>query len=491
MFQHKEFNLTLQALFVFAGKLIQIVFQFFVPIVLIRILSQSDYGIYQKILFYVGLMVPLLRFHFTDSLYYFFPISKNQNQRNQFISQTYFLLLFLCAFSSLITILILPFLENYFNDTLLVKYIYQILLIIFFTVCSSILENIFILEKKSKIVVLYSSIDKFLRTLLVISAILVYKTIDSALYALIIYVLIRFIFLSGYLIKNYCLSVFLLKINNIKLQLDYVIPMGIGLFVGVLGKNADKLILALLLTDIDFAIYSIGNLSIPFVATVYISIGNVVLPELSKYSLKNDLKRSLDLWKSMILKNAIVTIPLISFFIIQADEIFVILFTDLYVESANVFRVIILTLLIQMLGYGYILRAFGKTKKILIAKIYRTSLSLVVGYFLIKNFGIVGAAFTFLFSYSINAIIQLKHTKKLLNVSLINYLPWLDFIKLFSISLLPGIIIFFISSYDLPSIMLIILNGLIYFGLVIILLYKFDYLRKFGFYKIFKKNIFS
>ena len=43
-----------------------------------------------------------------------------------------------------------------------------------------------------------------------------------------------------------------------------------------------------------------------------------------------------------------------------------------------------------MLGYGYVLRAFGKTKKILIAKIYRTTLSLLVGYFLIKNFGIIG-----------------------------------------------------------------------------------------------------
>ena len=107
-------------------------------------------------------------------------------------------------------------------------------------------------------------------------------------------------------------------------------------------------------------------------------------------------------------------------------------------------------------------------------------MSLIVGYFLIKNFGIVGAAFTFLFSYSINAIIQLKHTKKLLNVSLINYLPWLDFIKLFSISLFPATIIFFTNSYDLPTIMLIIINGLIYFGLVSILLYKFEYLKKFG-----------
>ena len=120
--------------------------------------------------------------------------------------------------------------------------------------------------------------------------------------------------------------------------------MGLGLFVGLLGKNADKLILVWLLTDRDFALYSIGNLSLPFIATVYVSIGNVIMPELAKYSKNNDLKKTISLWKSMIIKNSILTIPLILFFLIQAKEIFIILFTDNYAESANVFRIIILAL---------------------------------------------------------------------------------------------------------------------------------------------------
>ena len=489
MLKHKEYNLTTQAVFIFISKFIQILFQFLVPIILIRILSQTDYGIYQKVLFFTALAIPLFKFHFTASLYYFFPISKKSNQLNEFISQTYYQLLVICIFGSIIILISFFFLESYFEDKIFYRYIYQILAIIFFTVCSSILENIFILEKKSKLVVIVTSADKFLRTSLLLVIISIYQTIELALLALIIHGFLRFLFLTIYLFKNYKLNILLIKISNLKTQWNWL-PMGLGLFIGVLGKNADKLILVWLLTNSDFALYTIGNLSIPLIATVYISIGNVIMPELAKYSLNKDLDKSLMLWKSMIIKNSIITIPVIFFFIIQAKEIFIVLFTNSYVDSANVFRIIVLTLLIQMLGYGYVLRAFGKTKKILIAKIYRTTLSLLVGYFLIKNFGIIGAALTFLFSYFINAIIQLIATKKLLKVSLKEYLPWLDFAKLLGISIIPSIIIIYTTSLNWPTVQILFFNALIYFGVLILLLHYCNYLKKFGYEKILK-NIFS
>lgn len=487
LIQHKDYSLTVQAIFIFIGKFIQLLFQFLVPIILIRILSQSDYGIYQKLLFIVTLVVPLLRFHLTDSLFYFFPITKVGIERDAFISQTYFQLFGVCLIFLTIFLISFPIVELFWQSVIISKYIYQISAIIFFTVTSSILENIFILEKKSKVVVLFSSLDKFLRTSLLLLIVWFYQSIEYALIALVVHGALRFIFLTIYLLKNFNLSFKLLRIYNLRKQWKYVFPMGLGLFVGVFGKNADKLILAFLLSDIDFAIYSIGNLSIPFIATVYISIGNVIMPELSKYSMKLEFQKTLSLWKSMIIKNAILTIPIILFFIIQANEIFIILFTDSYSDSANVFRIIILTLLIQMLGYGYVLRAFGKTKKILIAKVYRTILSLVFGYFFILNFGVIGAAITFVFSYFINAFIQLNTAKKLLKVSWMNYLPWMDFTKLFLISAIPTVIIFFTNNLDFSNLHRLIINGFIYFSLIFLLLKKFNYLKVFGLTKIYNQ----
>ena len=484
---HKEYNLTIQALFIFIGKLIQILFQFLVPVVLIRIFSQSDYGTYQKVLFVTAILIPLFRFHLTDSLFYFFPILEKSKERNELISQTYFQLLTICFFVSLLILIVLPFLNSFFEDVVFFKYKYQILGIVFFSVSSSILENIFILEKKSKFLVKFASIDKFVRTCLLIYIGFYFKTIESALLAIIIHGLLRFIFLTSYLLKFYKLNLLHVKIEKLKKQWSYVLPMGIGIFVGVIGKNTDKLILVWLLTDSDFALYSIGNLSVPFIATVYVSIGNVVMPELAKYSIKKDFKRTLQLWKSMVIKNSIVTLPIIFFFIIEAKELFIFLFTESYADSANVFRVIVLTLLIQMLGYGYVLRAFGKTKKILVAKVYRTILSLIVGYILIINFGIIGAAVTSVFSFFINAIIQLISAKKMLQVTWLDYLPWKHFAKLILISTFPGIIIICINTLGYTPIKTLIINSFIYFSLITYLLYRFSYFKVFGTDKIFKQ----
>ena len=77
--------------------------------------------------------------------------------------------------------------------------------------------------------------------------------------------------------------------------------------------------------------------------------------------------------------NMIITIPALVYFIFYANYLMTFLFGDQYIESANVFRILILMFLIQMFGYGYILRGFGIMKPILPANILKTFLSISLG----------------------------------------------------------------------------------------------------------------
>lgn len=479
-----QHSLTVHAFFVFIGKSIETLFQFLVPIILVRLFSKSDYGIYHKVLFACALLSPLLRFHISDSLFYFFPLKKNCKEKNELLTQTYFQLLLISSVFILIIAIIFPFVKDHIQDQSFIDFVYPILGLIFFTVTSSILENIFILEKKSKLVIGFAAADKSTRTILLLVIVYFYQDIYAAIIALLIHGFLRFVFLSGYLVKHYNLSISHIKLENLKEQWKYVMPMGFGALLGSAGKNADKLLLAWLLTDADFAMYSVGNFSIPFIAVIYISIGNVIMPEISRYSITNEIKKVLNLWKSMVVKNAIITIPIIVFFFIQAELVFAFLFTEEYLPSANVFRVIIMILLVQMLGYGYILRGFAKTKTIFVAKIFRTSISLIAGYFLIKYFGIIGAAFTYLISYSINAFYQLFKAKKLMQVDWKEYLPWADFSKLFVASLLPGLFILVFNKFDFTEIQILIVSSIVYFGLIYIIMDKLNYVEVFGVKKV-------
>ena len=49
-----------------------------------------------------------------------------------------------------------------------------------------------------------------------------------------------------------------------------------------------------------------------------------------------------------------------------------------------------------MLGYGYILRGYGKTEFVFKANFFKMIFSVIIGYILIKQFGYLGAATTIL-----------------------------------------------------------------------------------------------
>ena len=480
----KEFSLTSQAIYIFVGKFVQLGLQFIVPVLLVRIFTQKEYGQYQEALFYVLLIVPILRFHFTNSLYHFYPIKKKDSEKSELISQTFFILL--CI--SFIFFILIYFFQNQLqillNSDIVFSSIVPIAIIISLTVSSYLLENIFIIEKKSRFVLLFFSVDSIIRIILLISLIFYYKTIDAALLALILHGGARFLFLTIYLILNFKISIFKIKLLNIKTQLKYVLPMGLTEIIGTIGKNVDKIILIYFLTEQDFAIYTIGNLSIPFIAMMYTSIGNVIMQELSKYSIEKEYLKTLKLWKKMIIKNATITFPVVLFFFIQADYLITFLFTNEYLESANVFRIFILILFIQMLGYGYILRAYAETGDILKANLIKTCFAIIFGIFMIQYYGIIGAAITYFLSFSINAIYQLVKTKKLLNVSFFNFLPFKDFGKIFLISLVPLVIVVMINQLSLHSFQTLLFSGSIYFLIIYLLFTRLKYLEPITFQQI-------
>jgi len=472
---NKSYSLKSQVGHILLGRIIGFCCRFATPIILVRIFTKDQYGGYAQILMISSILIPIFRFGIPNSLFYFFPRQKTQNNLNKLMSQTYFSEVFL----GLLMVIILIVFEHQIIDLLHITsasaYIYYVILFLFLTLISFLLENIFIIEEKPKIALFYFIFDPLLRAILLISAVITFKTVKAAVLALILFWLIKSFVLFVYLRINYKISPLIISMNKLKEQLKYVYPMGISILVSTIGKHADKLILALLLTTVEFAVYSVGLFSIPLIQLLYISVGNVVLTKISEFSLNKDNDNALSIWKKMILKNATVTIPVICFFLVIAKQVIIFLFTAEYISSVPVFRIILLSLLVQMLGYGYILRGFGKTKKIFKANLIKMFFSIIIGLFLIKHFGIIGAALTSTMALAISGIIQLIYSKRTLSIRLADLLPWFDFAKLTSISLIPLTLVFFVQQLNLNNSMFIILSGLVYFPCIVILLIRCNY----------------
>lgn len=326
---------------------------------------------------------------------------------------------------------------------------------------------------------LYSIGAQLIRVCLLFTAIILFGTVRAAVISLALYETINTVFLFCYLFCLYRISVFKISLVNIYRQLKYTLPMTMSCIVGTIGQQADKLILTVLFTASDFAVYAVGNFRIPMLTMLYDSVGNVILRQISRYSTSRDDKRkTLVLWQKMIVKNATLTIPTVVLCFVMAHPIITLLFGDQYVAGVKIFRIFLLVLLVQMLGYGYIVRGYAKTTIIFLANLAKMIFTVSVGYLLIKHFGIIGAAVTFLLGFVINAAIQLFKSKQILEVGWSEFLPWKDFALIASLSALPALGPFLLCRMDLSKIVRIAGSLLFYLPAAYLLMMAFKYVPK-------------
>ena len=469
-------SLKEQAIYIFIGKVVALAVTFAIPIVLVRMLSQEEYGLYRQALMVVLTLSTILGFGFYNSLFYFHPLAKTNRARTELMSQTFFLIFLIGAIFLFVFILFKKPVLGLFDNTSFADIYISTAFIILFTLLSFGLQIIFVVEGKAKLAMLFEIINQAVRVACLLIAIIIFDSVNAALWGLVMHGFIGSLLLLIYLSKSYKISLLQVKKLNIINQLKYTFPMGLGTVVGIIGEQADKIILAALFTASDFAIYSIGNFRIPMIAMLYTSIGNVILPKLSFYSTsKENNQKALALWKKMVVKNAAVTIPTITFCLLLANPIITFLFGEQYIDSVNVFRITILIFLAQMLGHGYIVRGYSETKIIFIANLTKMLFSILVGYILIEQFGIIGAALSFVISFSINAGMQLVKGKQILGAKWRDFFPWKDLFIISALSIAASPLLFLLSQTGMHKAILIAAASSIYFLTISILLLKYKY----------------
>ena len=98
-----------------------------------------------------------------------------------------------------------------------------------------------------------------------------------------------------------------------------------------------------------------------------------------------------------------------------------------------------------------------------------------MSYFLVVNYGIIGAAVTFLTAFIVNVLLQVYKTKKLLKTNLTELLPWKDFINLLLISTVPAIFLFVINNLPISIFLQLLYGAFVYFISVFFMILKSKY----------------
>ena len=462
----KEPSLKSQASAIFIGNLVGTAFQFLIPAIIVRLISQQDFGIFRQFTLVAGTFEGLLGFGLASSLYYFYPILDTVG-KSKVIQQTQLLF----GINLLIFILVFSLFGNeiliHLNFSEFVDVKVLIILYLVFMMLSSIVSNIFTLEKNTLLNKIYPPFEKIAKFFIFLIIILTTPGFKGPIIALTLFAAVRLLYVSIH-ISPYFKRVYKIDVTLFRRQVLYSLPFGLALILNLASTTFDKFFINQYITPTEFGIYSIAFLSIPILKQFFASIHNVVVPQISIFMNENNLKEAVNLWQKTVDKTSSVTIPAVVLFWILAKEIITILYTSPYVEAANYYRIFILMFFVSMFSHEIILRAANKTRYILVSNIIGTIFTILIGLVLIPKFGLYGAITTALLGTITPMLISLYFEKKIMQLSLANWVDWKRiFLNLF-ICLLVGIPLLVLKDY-ITNIYLRLLSVGIVFVLTIIL----------------------
>ncbi|MBD3179920.1 MAG: oligosaccharide flippase family protein [Candidatus Latescibacteria bacterium] len=416
------YTLRKHAFILFVGKFLATALMFVVPLVLVRVLSKNEFGIYKQAMLLVTFFTSMLQFGITQSLYFFY---SHGDDNRKLISQTFYIFLFIAALFFLLYWAFSGYIPSLIKglDTQGVIRNTGIYIGLFFL--TFFFETLLILERQPKKLLLFLVLDNSARTGFAIIFAFIYNDVSMILFGLILYGLIKLAVVVIYLSANYGFPMGMRGISraDVMKQVRYAVPLGGGRLIGDIGRKADRFILTAFLSASGYAVYTVGTLRMPL-DIAYLSIGNTALPRITEYYREGRKDLMAQLWHKVIFYYCLFTIPIVIFCEGFADEIITFLFTDEYIEAAAVFRVYVLIYLGYMMARGSILKASNNTRYAFSANLYSMISGVALGIVLIRYFGIMGGAASAVLASSVNVFYQVYKSKKILNLSFGKWLPW-------------------------------------------------------------------
>lgn len=416
------------ALYMTIGRIISMLAGFVMPLILIRFMSQSDYGVFSQFFTIFTALYIMLALGLHSSLYYYYPFA---TQKNECVGNTLGLLIGVCILFS--AILFLPITQDMlFGDSELSRYGNFVGACIILAIPMNMISPLYLVREDRALATFLPGIVAFARIGTSIAMLLIYGTLKSVFVGLVCFQGIVLLYTLYYAMRDGRLA---FNKSLAKQQLAYSLPFGGAVALQLFSNYFDKFVCVRYLTPVEYAVYSVAFLSIPGVNQVCESLCQVNVVNMTVCHQSNNPEGVIANYRSFVIKTLSFSTPLILAVCVFSEEIMSFLFTDQYVGSAPFFRLYSLSCLTYMLGAGTILRAVGKTglamRSYLISCIVGIPLTIV----LVAHYGVYGAITGALVNIMLPRIIQMWYEYRALGVTLAEFLPWSKLIAILGIAI--------------------------------------------------------
>jgi len=386
-------TLTIRAAWLAGGKTIGFALAFALPLLLVRRLSQSEFGLYKQVFLFVSSAMAFLPVGFQMSAYYFFA-REPKEQQGQIVFNILVFLMVVTSSACVVVILFPSLLLKLFANPEMMNQAPLVGFIVMTWVVSAFLDHVILARQETKLATLLLVISQVTKTSLLLGAVIIFRSVRALLFAAIIQGFLQTTILIVYL--RFRFGGFWKDFNwpLMRQQLAYALPLGIASILLQLQTTLDNYFVSNLFGAEAFAVYSIGCFQLPLVIILTESIGLTTLPQVNELQTAGKTREVVELLSRVIRKQSLVYLPLYFLLLVIGRELIELLFTRQYLGSWPIFAVnlILIPLAIISSASDPVIRAYSAHRYFVLRTRALLVVLLVIGlWFFVPRFGMIGA----------------------------------------------------------------------------------------------------
>lgn len=441
-----EEALFLPAIVLMSGRMLGFLATFALPMVLARVLDQTEFGTYKQIFLIYGTLFGIAQVGVAESLYYFLPNAAAR--AGAFVINC----LVITTVTGLLCFLGLTLLAepvaSMMNNEALAPYIPAIGLYLFFMLVAVVLEITLTVRKKHLMASVAYAVSDIGRVILIVIPVLLFPGIKWLMIGAVAFAFLRFLAALANIFKVYGRDLKFYR-PSLNKHLAYALPFGFAAIIEIVQMNFHMFVVSAEFDTATFALYAVGCLQIPLFDFLMTSTSNVMMVNMKEKIKDNKLKAVVPIWNDAVSKLFMVYCPLALLLILSAHELIVFLFTETYVGSVPIFMVWTTSLVFMVFLTDGVLRVFADTRFLIIQNFIRLAVVVALIHFFIERFDLIGAVLVTLVAIIVTKIIAFARMASLMQVSMLSLLPWRSLSRVLLISLISAIPVLLLKAMDI------------------------------------------
>jgi len=409
--------LTKRTAMLAAARIVAFALTIPLPLVLVRTLSQSEFGLYKQVFQILMTVLALVGLQVNMSVLYFLP--RHPDKKPQIALNV---LAFYAVIGSVVAGVFAVFPRSVtiiFKGDGLVPHMPLLGLAILLWLLSTVLDVVAVADNDIRSASMFVVLVQLTKSGLLMGAAVLFGTVHAVVIAAVAQGAVHCLIMFLYLHKRFGRFWGSFDSPLFKTQIANALPFGFGALA--FGTQADlhNYFVSHYFDPDQFAIYAVGCFQLPLLGMLFESVVSVLMPEVARRHAKADYEGIIALWAAAVRKLALFFVPTYVFLFVVRYEFIATLFTKNYVAAAPIFAINLLGILLYILVPTSIMRSFEELKyfrlKLSLATIPVACVALYIG---IHAAGLVGAITAYVTVQTIDLSILILAIARKLNMSL-------------------------------------------------------------------------